>query len=162
MKYLHFVKHHKEELVYHKNTKIWGISMRIKQKLLQFMYGRRGVDEFSRATLILAIAAFVLSCIFKGILSSLFWLIAVASIVYSYYRVLSRNIYKRQQENEWYLQKKNVFKNWLASLKDRWNQRKDYRFFRCPSCRALLRVPKNKGKLLLTCRKCGNRFERKT
>ena len=136
--------------------------MKIKEKLARFMYGRRGMDEFSRFLLVAVLVLIVLSWLTGGILRSLLGILELAGLVYCYVRVLSRNIYKRQKENAWYLQKKVSVLRWFSSLKDRWQQRREYRFFRCPSCHALLRVPKNKGKLLLTCRKCGNRFERKT
>jgi hypothetical protein len=136
--------------------------MKFKQKMAQFMYGRRGMDEFSRFLLIAVLVLIILSCATRGIVRSIFSFAELAGLVYCYFRILSRDIYKRQKENAWYLQKKAAVRRWLISLRDRWQQRRDYRFFRCPSCHALLRVPKNKGKLLLTCRKCGNRFERKT
>ena len=136
--------------------------MRFRQKLAQFMYGRRGMDEFSRFLLIAVLVLIVLSWVTSGLLRSIIGAAELAGLVYCYIRVLSRDIYKRQRENAWYLQKKAAVKRWFQSLKDRWQQRKEYRFFRCPSCHALLRVPRNKGKLVLTCRKCGNRFERKT
>ena len=136
--------------------------MKFKQRLAQFMYGRRGMDEFSRFLLIAVLVLILVGSCFRGFLRPVFSVLELAGLVYCYIRILSRNIYKRQRENAWYLTKRNAVLNWARSLKDRWDQRKDYRFFRCPSCKTLLRVPKNKGKLLLTCRKCGNRFERKT
>ncbi len=136
--------------------------MKLRQKLAQFMYGRRGMDEFAWFLLVAVLALALISGFMPGLLRTLFSLLELAALVYCYIRVFSRDIYKRQRENAWYLQRRNAVVNWFRSLRDRWLQRKDYRFFRCPSCRALLRVPKNKGKLLLTCRKCGNRFERKT
>lgn len=136
--------------------------MKFRQKIAQFMYGRRGMDEFSIFLLIATVVLILIGSLFGGILRSLFSLVEMVGLVYCYVRVFSRNIYKRQQENAWYLRKKKAVIRWFRSVKDRWQQRKEYKFFRCPSCRTLLRVPKNKGKLLLTCRKCGNRFERKT
>lgn len=136
--------------------------MKFRQKIAQFMYGRRGMDEFSLFLLIATVVLILIGSMFGGILRSLFSLVEMVGLVYCYLRVFSRNIYKRQQENAWYLRKKKAVVCWFRSVKDRWQQRKEYKFFRCPSCRTLLRVPKNKGKLLLTCRKCGNRFERKT
>lgn len=136
--------------------------MKFRQKIAQFMYGRRGMDEFSLFLLIATVVLILIGSLFGGILSSLFRLVEMVGLVYCYVRVFSRNIYKRQRENAWYLRKKKAVIRWFRSVKDRWQQRKEYKFFRCPSCRTLLRVPKNKGKLLLTCRKCGNRFERKT
>lgn len=136
--------------------------MKFRQKIAQFMYGRRGMDEFSLFLLIATVVLILIGSLFGGILRSLFSLVEMVGLVYCYVRVFSRNIYKRQRENAWYLRKKKAVIRWFRSVKDRWQQRKEYKFFRCPSCRTLLRVPKNKGKLLLTCRKCGNRFERKT
>jgi len=136
--------------------------MKFREKIAQFMYGRRGTDEFSRFLLIVTLVFIVLSWIFRGVLNSIFSLLTIVSLVYCYFRILSRDIYKRQRENAWYLQKKTAVQKWFRSVKERWIQRKDYRFFRCPSCHALLRVPRGKGKIQLTCRKCGNRFERKS
>lgn len=136
--------------------------MKFRQKLAQFMYGRRGMDEFSRFLLIAVFVLILLSSFAGGWLRPLFSLLEFAGLVLCYIRVFSRDLYKRQKENDWYLKKRGAVLHWARSLKDRWQQRKEYRFFRCPSCHTLLRVPKNRGKLLLTCRKCGNRFERKT
>ena len=138
--------------------------MNFRQKIAQFMYGRNGYDAFNQFLLIAAIALMVLGMLFSrvpmlaGLLSLLEWVV----LIYCLYRTFSRDIYKRQKENAWYYEKRQAAGRWFHSLKERWQQRKDYKFFRCPSCHALLRVPKGKGKLLLTCRKCGNRFERKT
>ena len=138
--------------------------MRFRQRVEQFMYGRRGTDAFARFLLIQVIALIVVGWIFSfvPVLSYILRLIAIAALIYCYFRILSRNIYKREKENAWYLQKQQAVAQWMRSVRDRWQQRKDFKFFRCPSCHSLLRVPKGKGKLLLTCRKCGNRFERKT
>ena len=136
--------------------------MKFRQKLAQFMYGRSGMDDFSRFLLIAVLAVIILSWFTGGLLRSLLYALELAGLVYCYYRILSRDVSKRQRENAWYLRRRREVMTWFGTLRDRWRQRKEYRFFRCPSCRTLLRVPKNKGKLLLTCRKCGNRFERKT
>ena len=136
--------------------------MKLKEKLARFMYGRRGMDDFCRFLLAAVLVLILLSWVAPGILRSVLYTLGLAALVYCYVRAFSRDIYKRQRENEWYLKKRRAVAGWFRSLKDRWQQRRDYRFFRCPSCRSLLRVPKNKGRLLLTCRKCGNRFERRT
>lgn len=136
--------------------------MRFRQKIEQFMYGRYGQDDFSRFLLIATLVLFLLAAIFQGVVGYVFYFLALGAIVYCMVRIMSRDIYARQRENGWYMKKRQAVARWFRSLKDRWQQRKDYRFYRCPSCHTLLRVPKGKGKLLLTCRKCGTRFERKT
>jgi len=130
--------------------------------LVRFMSGRRGPDELCRFLLVAALVCVLLSSFIGGLAGSIIYGAGFAALVYGLFRMLSRNQYGRHQENIWYLKQKGAVVRWFRSLKERWQQRKEYRFFRCPSCRSLLRVPKNKGKLLLTCRKCGNRFERKT
>lgn len=130
--------------------------------LQRFMTGRRGPDEFARFLLIVSVVLVMLSNFFRGWTNAVLYTAGFASMVYCLIRILSRNQYKRHQENVWYLKQKGTVVRWLRSVRDRWTQRKEYRFFRCPDCHALLRVPRSKGKLLLTCRKCGSRFERKT
>lgn len=138
--------------------------MNFRQRIAQFMAGRNGYDAFSMFLLAAALICMVLARVFARVpfvglvLELLYW----AALIYCLFRAFSRNIYKRQRENAWYMKKRQGVLLWFRSLKDRWQQRKDFKFFRCPSCHALLRVPRGKGKLLLTCRKCGNRFERKT
>lgn len=138
--------------------------MNFRQRIAQFMYGRNGIDAFGQFLLFAAIGLMILVWVFSwaSALAAVFQVGEWAALIYCIWRVLSRNIYKRQQENAKYMQKRQEASRWFRGLKDRWQQRKDYKFFRCPSCHALLRVPRGKGKLLLTCRKCGNRFERKT
>ncbi len=61
-----------------------------------------------------------------------------------------------------YLQLRDEFRSYFRGAKDRFRQRKDYKFFRCPSCHTMLRVPKGKGKVRVVCRKCGTSFIKKT
>ena len=76
--------------------------------------------------------------------------------------MFSRNIYKRQAENAKYLKAKFRLTNGLRLRKERWSQRRDYKFFTCPACHTTLRVPRGKGKINIVCRKCGNSFQGKT
>lgn len=121
-----------------------------------FMIGRNGVDQLGTAMLIAAIAANLLSNIFASAFLSL---LALALIVLAFLRMLSRNLAKRQAENRrftavWY-RTKNRFLAW----KDRQSQSKDYKFFTCPGCKNKLRVPRGKGRIQITCPKCGQRFD---
>lgn len=132
----------------------------MKQKFYQFMYGRNGFDQFSR---VLVWAALILLLI-DMILGSTGFLygVGVVVMVYAYFRVFSKNLSKRRAENAKYLQWQSKFTAGFKNWRERMRQRKDYCFFRCPSCRAMLRVPRGKGKVRVTCRKCGNTFEKKT
>lgn len=123
------------------------------------MAGRNGVDQLSRFLSYVALALIVVNLFVR---SALLWALGVAALVWAYFRMFSKNLSRRRAENARYMaleyKATGAFRNWL----DRMRQRKDYAFFRCPGCRAMLRVPRGKGKIRVTCRKCGNAFERKT
>lgn len=134
----------------------------MKQRLLRFMAGRNGNDAFNRFLLVLILALMLLSLFLPSGLSRITYFLTVVLLGYSYFRMFSRNIYKRQTENAWYWEKRSRVVSSVRLLKERWLQRKDYRFFSCPSCRTTLRVPKGKGQIKIVCRKCGSSFVRKT
>lgn len=122
------------------------------------MAGRNGNDQFNLFLLIVELVLIVLSSFTGGLL----FVLALALLVYIYFRMLSRNLYKRQDENGRYLRAKYKVESRLRLLLERWKQRRDYKFFVCPSCRATLRVPKGRGKIKIVCRKCGTSFTGKT
>lgn len=134
----------------------------MKQRLLQFMAGRNGNDAFNRFLLVLILVLMLLSLFLPSGLSRITYFLTIVLLGYSYFRMFSRNIFKRQTENAWYWEKRSRVVSSVRLLKERWLQRKDYRFFSCPSCRTTLRVPKGKGQIKIVCRKCGSSFVRKT
>ena len=50
---------------------------------------------------------------------------------------------------------------WNAA-KARQEQKKIYRFYKCPQCRQRVRVPKGKGRICITCPKCRAEFIKKS
>ena len=76
--------------------------------------------------------------------------------------MLSRCRARRAAENSADLKRTASLRGWFRAQGERWRQRRDYKFFRCPQCRTLLRVPRGKGKIRIVCRKCGNSFIRNT
>lgn len=140
--------------------------MKFRDRLIRFFYGRNGADNFSRFLSIVALAFLAIS-LFTNIvkldgLSFLLELLAMVCIVLSFVRTFSKNITKRREENAKYLALKGRFLGWFRTRKVRFDQRKEYRFFKCPKCKATMRVPKGKGKLLIRCRVCGNEFSAKS
>jgi rubredoxin len=138
----------------------------MRDKIRAFFYGRYGSDPFNRFLSACALGLLLLSIILNACkaaaLSSLIYLLALGTLGYSCFRSLSKNIYKRQEENGKYLLQKTKLAGKAGLLKQRWKDRKTYKYFRCPACKASLRVPKGKGKIRITCRKCGHVFEEKT
>ena len=134
----------------------------MREKLARFMAGRNGVDQLSRAIMYAVLILFIASVFTHGKLSSVLMMLAVIGIVYMYFRVFSRNTAKRRAENTRYMQRTYSMRTYFRNLGERWKQRRDYKFFRCPSCGTLLRVSRGKGKIKVVCRKCGNSFIKHT
>lgn len=128
----------------------------MKYKIAAFFEGRNGTDELSRFTLWGSVILALVSCFIPvAALSSVLYGISLGGLFYSYYRMLSKKLDQRQAENR-------AFVNWKRQLRQRWDQRKTHRFYRCPNCKTTLRVPKGKGKINITCRSCGHKFIKKT
>ena len=133
--------------------------MKLKDRFIRFMYGRYGVDSFGKFTiwgsLILMLIA---GWTHRGILSWLAW----AGIIYSYFRMFSKNISKRYAENQKYLKMTAGIRRKLASWKSQLAQRKIYHIYRCPGCKQKIRVPRGRGKIEIRCPKCNTRFVKKS
>ena len=129
---------------------------RIAGKIRSFFYGRNGFDDLAKHSLILSIVVFLIyGFLPQGILKLIFSLITYGLMVYAYFRILSKKVYKRTQENKKYLGAINM-------TKTRWKQRKTHKFYRCPKCKTWLRVPKGRGKITITCVKCSTKFDKRT
>lgn len=127
----------------------------MKYKIASFFAGRNGVDELGKVTLWTCVILILLSYFLPEGLNSVVYILALALLIYSYFRILSKNLEKRWAENNAFVSKK-------SELKCRWQQRKTHKFYHCPNCKTTLRVPKGKGKISITCRSCGERFVKKT
>lgn len=133
----------------------------MRERLARFMAGRNGNDQLNIFLLIVDVVLIVLSTIWKSA-SGLLYPLVLVLLVYIYFRMFSRNVYKRREENGKYMRLKYKVDAALRLRKERWVQRKDYKFFTCPSCRTSLRVPRHRGKVKIVCRKCGTSFFGKT
>ena len=127
--------------------------------LRNFMAGRYGPDHLNTAILILAIIVSLVSrLIHIPMLVYLSYLILLLAL----WRMLSRNIYKRRAENDKFLRYWSPIKQKCLRFFGRLKNSRIYKYFKCPSCKNTLRVPRGKGKLQVTCPKCGERFIKKT
>ncbi|MEG1633798.1 MAG: hypothetical protein RR314_07065 [Oscillospiraceae bacterium] len=134
----------------------------MRAKLAKFMAGRNGGDSLTRFISITLCVLLVIAMIIGGELYRAVSVIVIAGLFYCYFRMMSKNVTKRRAENAKYLRKKNDFFAYFSGAKDRQSQSKEYKFFRCPSCHTMLRVPRDKGKVKVVCRKCGTSFIKKT
>ena len=131
----------------------------MKEKFQRFMIGRYGADQLTRPYLITALVLCIVSMFSKtGIL---YW-VGVALLIYAYWRMMSKNISKRYEENQKYLNARYQATVKWNKTKTRFAERKIYRFYKCPQCSQKVRVPKGKGKICITCPKCRTEFVKKS
>ena len=127
------------------------LGKKIADGFRKFMQGRYGSDKLNTALLITGILCSLLSTLSGGgLLSLVLSILAYILLGYVIFRMLSRDTYRRYQENRKYLQ-------FLDRFKD-----KEHRYFDCPRCRQPVRVPRGKGKIAITCPKCKEKFVKKT
>ena len=123
------------------------------------MYGRNGVDSLGKFVLAISIIVMLLAGWTDSlILSYLSWI----GIIYLYFRMFSRNIYKRSSENQWYLNKTYKVRTFFYRQKNLLLQRKTHHIYKCPTCRQKIRVPRGKGRIEIRCPKCNTRFIKKS
>lgn len=127
--------------------------------LRKFMTGRYGVDQFSSSLITISLILIVINIFVRNqILYSMGFVI----LIYSYFRVFSKNIHKRYQENMLFLNKTKSLRGKANKIKRRFKSLKTHKYYKCPKCSKELRVPKGKGKVNIKCPKCGHRFTRRT
>ena len=127
--------------------------------LRRFMTGRYGSDQLNFALLVLCLLVSL-----TAQLSGLYVLVFVSylPLLFAIFRMFSKNISKRRAENAWFMKLWTPVRMWFVQKFTILRQSKQYRFFKCPSCRATVRVPRGKGKIVIKCPSCGERFAKKT
>lgn len=131
----------------------------MRERFARFMAGRNGNDQLNLFLLGVAVVLAAISAFFRsGGFGSFLSAVVLALLAYVYFRMLSRNVYKRREENGKFMRFRYDMEGRLRAAKERWVQRKDYKFFSCPSCHTNLRVPRGKGRIKIVCRKCGTSF----
>ena len=66
----------------------------MRQKFMSFMRGRYGVDKLSNTLLWIAFALMMLNLFVR---KDLFYFLGIILLIYTYYRMFSRNIEKRSR-----------------------------------------------------------------
>lgn len=135
----------------------------MKERFRKFLEGRYilyyGMDQLSKFLLILFFIFSIASIAIEKLRP--FNFISTFIFIYVYYRLLSRNISKRIEENNKFLSMSKPYLNKISiftkNIRDR-----DYKYVRCDLCDQELRLPRKKGKIRVTCKRCGHKFETRT
>lgn len=126
--------------------------------LNMFMLGRNGVDFLNKHLFRIAAVIAGVNLLFSG------WVGVLPPVMagYALFRTLSRNLPMRQMEDMVVREKYDHAKEKISGALHRAKQSRDFRFFSCPGCSSYLRVPRGKGRIQVTCPRCGHRFDRKS
>ncbi len=125
--------------------------------------GRYGNDHLNLAIIAASLACGLLTFFTYGIADAIFSLLQLSLLVVWFLRAYSRNHQSRALENQKFLRIWRAFKEknkWLFAFFSRLADRK-HRYFKCPSCKSRLRVPRGRGKITVTCPRCKNKFDKK-
>ncbi len=142
-----------------------GFFRKLGNAIVRFMYGRNGMDQLNRALfwvyIALWLAGSILSVMGLDVLSAIFNVVLYVLLVVIVFRMFSKNLYKRREENSKFLQKTWKIRSQIGGAKAR-HADKDHKYFTCKQCKTICRVPVGKGKIIITCPKCRAQIEAKT
>lgn len=127
----------------------------MRDKLIRFMYGRYGVDALGKCMLGLGLTCAVMTWFTD---TALFSLLSWVFIIWTYFRMFSKNVYKRSAENRMYLEKTYRLRCFFARQKNMLAQRKTHHIYTCPTCKQKIRIPRGKGRIEVRCPKCSATF----
>lgn len=130
-----------------------------QRKVSDWMRGRQGPDDLAVFCVDLAIVLVIVNLFVSAL-----WLnvVVLALVVYAFFRMQSKNLGKRARENEAFLKALGPVRPWFQNPKAAWAEFRAYKHVKCSSCGQKVRVPRNKGKLRVTCPKCATKFEVKS
>ena len=134
---------------------------RIGNALSRFMYGRNGVDRLTLTMVWTALVLDIINIFLREKVPLAYSIIGtVAGIItlLALFRMFSRNLEKRRAENEkvwWPISRR------IAGKRQQ-RMDKEHCYFTCPGCGAVCRVPRGKGRIVITCPRCGNEIHGKS
>lgn len=136
---------------------------KIRNFFTHLMDGRNGLDELGRFMLIVFFILFFIELIFGGVVGSVCYWLSLVDLILVYFRMFSRNLYQRTEENNKYLDLKGRLMGGRGGRGNR-NQYSDpnHKIYSCPQCGQKVRVPKGRGKVQIRCPKCGRQFIKRT
>jgi len=132
---------------------------RLRERMAVFMQGRYGMDQLGKVLTYGTVIVLLLSMMLHV---QLLYIVGIIVLILSYFRIFSRNIGKRYEENQKFVNWRYKLTSKMSRFKGGIKDRKVYRIFNCPNCNQKIRVPKGKGKISIKCPKCRIEFIKKT
>ena len=131
----------------------------------RFFSDRYGFDNLGFAVTVAALIVGIVSTFFNGIAGWVLRIVQSLLLIYVFVRALSRNHGARRRENAKYLRASASVRKFFRPISEclaRHFGDRAHKYFKCPGCRAVLRVPRGHGKITVTCPKCGRRFDKRS
>jgi hypothetical protein len=130
---------------------------KLKIWLFRFFSGRYGTDTLNKTLTWIYIGGIILCTVLSYFISSpwfhfFYYIGSMAMMIWIFFRMFSRNIVARRRENE-------KFCGFFKLRRNKFRDRKTHVYRKCPQCKAVLRLPRSKGKHFVVCPRCKNRFE---
>lgn len=137
---------------------------RIGNALSRFMYGRNGVDRLGLTMIWVALLLDIINMLLreKPVVSGITGLVSGVLLFTALFRMFSRNLEKRRAENTRFMEKVwwPVSRRMAGARQQRMD--KEHRYFTCHRCGAMCRVPQGKGRIVITCPRCGGEIHGKS
>ncbi|MBO4854202.1 MAG: hypothetical protein J5482_03560 [Oscillospiraceae bacterium] len=135
---------------------------KVRNALCRLMYGRNGVDQLNLCLIWLMIALNLAGAFTGGAAGAIVSVAGTAVTVWILFRVFSRNLPRRRGENAVFVSRvwypvSSFVRRMTTRLHDR-----EHRYFTCPDCRTVCRVPRGKGRIVITCPKCRREIRAKS
>lgn len=128
----------------------------MEHKLAEWLRGRNGSDELSTCALVVAIVLVAANMLLHSFLVSV---IALALMAYAWWRMSSKDLEARENENGVFVEFLGPMHSWVQSPAQAVAETRTHKHIKCPECGQRVRVPRGKGKVRITCPKCHNTFE---
>ena len=127
---------------------------------MRFMSGRYGTDKLNNTILALYLITWIVNVfVFSSIASLVLDIVQLFLICIIILRMFSRNIYKRQRENQLFLKLFGKYLPDMQLIKNMYFDRHTHVYKRCKKCKSVLRLKKIKGEHTAVCPKCSNRIK---
>ena len=119
------------------------------------MGGRYGNDQLGIASMVLCLVLIIVNGFVR---SAILYALIMGIMIWSLYRSMSKKIYDRRRENEWFLGIIGKVRSFFNLQKRKFTDRKTHVYRTCPNCKKTLRLPKRKGSHTVCCPCCHNDF----
>lgn len=129
------------------------------RRLIDWMQGRNGSDELGTCALVVALLLIVINVFLHTLFLNL---VAIALMVYAWWRMSSKDLEARESENATFVELTGPVARWLRNPAAAASESREYKHLKCPECGQKVRVPRKKGKIRVTCPSCHNKFEART